>query len=165
MNSIAFVCMVVSGAVLPLMDVVFGKFINVFNDFVVGKLSPSGYRSEVNRFRQVCSVSSLLAMLTPDVVSTSSTYFSANLYSRMRGLFSSTLPPSARPKSFALPSSDRLCARRYLSSMPPQHLCPVRLRQMGISSTMASPKSLDSLYKRCPVLSPPSLLLSLSSGS
>jgi ATP-binding cassette, subfamily B (MDR/TAP), member 1 len=43
--------MIVSGTVLPLMDVVFGMFINVFNDFVRGDLSAAGYRSEVNRFR------------------------------------------------------------------------------------------------------------------
>lgn len=32
------------------MDVVFGKFINVFNKFAIGKLKPDAYRSEVNRF-------------------------------------------------------------------------------------------------------------------
>lgn len=42
--------MIISGTVLPLMDVVFGKFINVFNDFVIGELSPAGYRSKVNEF-------------------------------------------------------------------------------------------------------------------
>lgn len=43
--------MIVSGTVLPLMDLVFGKFVNVFNDFVTGQLSPAGYRSKVNEFR------------------------------------------------------------------------------------------------------------------
>lgn len=42
--------MIISGTVLPLMDVVFGKFVNVFNDFVIGELSPAGYRSKVNEF-------------------------------------------------------------------------------------------------------------------
>lgn len=50
MNAVALVAMIVSGTVLPLMDVVFGKFINVFNDFVIGELSPAGYRSKVNEF-------------------------------------------------------------------------------------------------------------------
>lgn len=51
MNAIAVVCMIASGTVLPLMDVVFGKFVNIFNNFVTGSLSPAGYRSEVNSFR------------------------------------------------------------------------------------------------------------------
>lgn len=33
------------------MDIIFGKFINVFNDFVSGKLSPAGYRDEVGKYR------------------------------------------------------------------------------------------------------------------
>lgn len=59
MNGIACFCMIASGTVLPLMDVVFGKFINVFNDFVAGKSSPADYRSEVNHFRYVESMLSL----------------------------------------------------------------------------------------------------------
>lgn len=50
MNAIAFIAMIISGTVLPLMDLVFGKFINVFNNFVIGELSPSGYRAKVNEF-------------------------------------------------------------------------------------------------------------------
>lgn len=51
LNGIAFVCMIVSGTILPLMDLVFGKFINVFNGFVTGDLSPADYREKVNEFR------------------------------------------------------------------------------------------------------------------
>lgn len=51
MNAVAFFCMIGSGVVLPLMDVVFGKFVNVFNDFHAGTLSEGGYRSEINKFR------------------------------------------------------------------------------------------------------------------
>lgn len=43
--------MIVSGTILPLMDLVFGKFINVFNGFVTGDLSPADYREKVNEFR------------------------------------------------------------------------------------------------------------------
>ncbi|KAK5999117.1 ABC multidrug transporter atrC [Cladobotryum mycophilum] len=49
-NGIAFFCMVAAGTALPLMDIIFGKFVNVFNDFVVGKLSPKGYRDEVGKY-------------------------------------------------------------------------------------------------------------------
>ncbi|KAI5463945.1 P-loop containing nucleoside triphosphate hydrolase protein [Mariannaea sp. PMI_226] len=49
-NTIAFVAMVAAGTLLPLMDIVFGKFVNVFNDFVNGTLSPAGYRSEVSKY-------------------------------------------------------------------------------------------------------------------
>ncbi|KIL86053.1 hypothetical protein FAVG1_10447 [Fusarium avenaceum] len=50
LNGIAFVAMVAAGTILPLMDLVFGKFINVFTDFSTGKLSPAGYRSEVGKY-------------------------------------------------------------------------------------------------------------------
>lgn len=42
--------MIGAGVVLPLMDVVFGKFVNTFNNFVTGKLSPDGYMDEVGHF-------------------------------------------------------------------------------------------------------------------
>ncbi|KAJ6442420.1 lipid A export ATP-binding/permease protein msbA [Purpureocillium lavendulum] len=50
MNAVALVCMIAAGTVLPLMDVVFGKFINVFNDFVTGRLTPDGYMDEVGKY-------------------------------------------------------------------------------------------------------------------
>ncbi|KAF4336925.1 multidrug resistance [Fusarium beomiforme] len=50
LNSIAFVAMIAAGTILPLMDLVFGKFINVFTDFATGELSPAGYRSEVGKY-------------------------------------------------------------------------------------------------------------------
>lgn len=42
--------MIASGIVLPLMDIVFGKFVNVFNDFVTGALTPEGYREQINYY-------------------------------------------------------------------------------------------------------------------
>ncbi|KAF4982491.1 hypothetical protein FDECE_17504 [Fusarium decemcellulare] len=50
LNSIAFVAMICAGTLLPIMDIVFGKFINVFNDFAAGRLSPAGYRKEVGKY-------------------------------------------------------------------------------------------------------------------
>ncbi|PNY26307.1 Leptomycin B resistance protein pmd1 [Tolypocladium capitatum] len=50
MNGVAFLCMVAAGTALPLMDIVFGQFVNVFNDFVAGKLSPDAYMSQVGHF-------------------------------------------------------------------------------------------------------------------
>jgi ATP-binding cassette subfamily B (MDR/TAP) protein 1 len=51
MNTIAFICMIASGTALPLMDLIFGKFVNVFTNFATGQLSPAGYRSEVANYR------------------------------------------------------------------------------------------------------------------
>ena len=51
MNAVAFVACIASGAALPIMDIVFGRFVNVFNGFAAGTLSPAGYRSEVGKFR------------------------------------------------------------------------------------------------------------------
>ncbi|KAG8413823.1 hypothetical protein J3458_012314 [Metarhizium acridum] len=50
LNVIACLGMIGAGVVLPLMDVVFGKFVNTFNNFVTGKLSPDGYMDEVSHF-------------------------------------------------------------------------------------------------------------------
>ncbi|KAM3509173.1 hypothetical protein MY11210_006428 [Beauveria gryllotalpidicola] len=49
-NSFAFLCMIASGTTLPLMDVVFGSYVNAFNHFVAGTLSPAGYRKEVAHY-------------------------------------------------------------------------------------------------------------------
>ncbi|KAJ6786948.1 hypothetical protein PWT90_04585 [Aphanocladium album] len=49
-NAIACLCMIASGTALPLMDVVFGSYVNVFNDFVAGTLSPAGYRKQVAHY-------------------------------------------------------------------------------------------------------------------
>ncbi|KID97448.1 multidrug resistance protein 1, partial [Metarhizium majus ARSEF 297] len=50
LNVIACLGMIGAGVILPLMDVVFGKFVNTFNNFVTGKLSPDGYMDEVSHF-------------------------------------------------------------------------------------------------------------------
>lgn len=42
--------MIAAGALLPLMDIVFGRFVTVFNNFVTGSLSPEDYRNEVNNY-------------------------------------------------------------------------------------------------------------------
>lgn len=52
-NAIACLCMIASGTALPLMDVVFGAYVNVFNDFVAGSLSPAGYRKQVAHYAYV----------------------------------------------------------------------------------------------------------------
>lgn len=62
MNAVALVCIIASGTALPLMDVVLGKFINIFNDFSRGTLSPAGYRAEVASFSYAWT-STLLAAL------------------------------------------------------------------------------------------------------
>jgi ATP-binding cassette subfamily B (MDR/TAP) protein 1 len=51
MNIVAFICMIASGTALPLMDLIFGKFVNVFKGFATGELSPAGYRREVAHYR------------------------------------------------------------------------------------------------------------------
>ncbi|RYC78172.1 hypothetical protein BFJ63_vAg18953 [Fusarium oxysporum f. sp. narcissi] len=42
--------MIATGTLLPLMDIVFGKFVTVFNDFATGSMSPEEFRSEVNHY-------------------------------------------------------------------------------------------------------------------
>ncbi|KPM43758.1 Leptomycin B resistance protein pmd1 [Neonectria ditissima] len=49
-TSIALVCMVASGVLLPLMNLVFGKFVTVFNDFNTGAKTPEEFRKDINHF-------------------------------------------------------------------------------------------------------------------
>lgn len=50
LNAVAFICTVAAGTLLPLMDLIFGKFVTAFNDFTVGRLDPEGFRSEVDKY-------------------------------------------------------------------------------------------------------------------
>ncbi|ATY62376.1 multidrug resistance 1 [Cordyceps militaris] len=49
-NAVSFLCMIASGTALPLMDVVFGSYVNVFNQFVAGTMSPTEYRKQVAHY-------------------------------------------------------------------------------------------------------------------
>ncbi|KAG5930337.1 hypothetical protein E4U42_001852 [Claviceps africana] len=46
-NFVAFVAMIAAGTTLPLMNLAFGGFVNLFHRFVTGKLSRDAYMSEV----------------------------------------------------------------------------------------------------------------------
>ncbi|KAG5663582.1 hypothetical protein KAF25_001518 [Fusarium avenaceum] len=50
LNVVAFICMIATGTLLPLMDLVFGKFVTVFNNFSTGSISADEFRSEVNHY-------------------------------------------------------------------------------------------------------------------
>ena len=47
--------MIASGVLLPLMDLVFGKFVTVFNNFIIGKITPAEFRSSLNDYTYVNS--------------------------------------------------------------------------------------------------------------
>lgn len=64
--AVGTLCAIAAGALLPVMDLgmpsyfpdsqvclraaVFGKFVNVFNDFAIGRLDPAGFRAGVSKF-------------------------------------------------------------------------------------------------------------------
>ncbi|KAF2472791.1 multidrug resistance protein 1 [Lindgomyces ingoldianus] len=50
LNIIAFVAAIAAGTLLPLMDLIFGKFVTTFTRFALGIISPAKYRSEVNKY-------------------------------------------------------------------------------------------------------------------
>lgn len=50
MNSVAVVAMIISGALLPLMELVFGKFVTVFQEFTVGTASADDFRASINQY-------------------------------------------------------------------------------------------------------------------
>ncbi|CBX99230.1 similar to multidrug resistance protein 1 [Plenodomus lingam JN3] len=50
LNSISFLAAIGAGTLLPLMDLVFGKFVTTFTGFATGSTTPEKYRSEVNKY-------------------------------------------------------------------------------------------------------------------
>jgi ATP-binding cassette, subfamily B (MDR/TAP), member 1 len=50
LNAVAFVCVVASGTLLPLMDLVFGKFVTVVNNYAIGQATADDYRSSINTY-------------------------------------------------------------------------------------------------------------------
>lgn len=89
--------MIASGAALPLMNIVFGKFINIFNDFVSGDLSAEAYKREIGKFSYVPILQKINLLFTYDTaVSTLYTYLLRSSSSYTYGLFCSLLLPSGR---------------------------------------------------------------------
>ena len=50
LNGLSLLCSIASGAVLPLMTIVFGQFTTIFTDFASGSSTPDEFRSHVNSF-------------------------------------------------------------------------------------------------------------------
>ncbi|KAI8941697.1 hypothetical protein NX059_002907 [Plenodomus lindquistii] len=50
LNIIAFIAAIGAGTLLPLMDLVFGKFVTTFIGFAAGATTPEQYRSEVDKY-------------------------------------------------------------------------------------------------------------------
>lgn len=63
MNGVALFCMIASGSLLPLMDVVFGRFVTVFNNYIVGTISADEFRENLNYYTSVFFFS--LSLLPP----------------------------------------------------------------------------------------------------
>ena len=53
MNAVAILCMIAAGVTLPMMNVVFGNFVTIFNDFMMGKMSAADFRSEVDYYAYI----------------------------------------------------------------------------------------------------------------
>jgi len=54
MQIVATFCALASGVGMALVNLVFGKFITVINDYASGKSSPSEFRSDAGRLACVC---------------------------------------------------------------------------------------------------------------
>ncbi|PZC95879.1 MdlB, ABC-type multidrug transport system, ATPase and permease component [Pyrenophora tritici-repentis] len=50
LNIIAAIAAIAAGTLLPLLDLIFGKFVSSFNGFATGSMTPAKYRSEVNKY-------------------------------------------------------------------------------------------------------------------
>jgi ATP-binding cassette subfamily B (MDR/TAP) protein 1 len=51
--SVAIVAAIAAGSALPLMDLIFGKFVTTFNNFALGALGPDDYMREVSKYASV----------------------------------------------------------------------------------------------------------------
>ena len=58
----AFVAAIAAGVLLPLMNLVFGKFVTSFTGFGTGAISAATYRADVNRFTSVWEICAILNM-------------------------------------------------------------------------------------------------------
>ncbi len=48
--SVAFAAAIAAGTALPLMDLVFGKFVTTFNNFAIGVIGPDDYMRDVSKY-------------------------------------------------------------------------------------------------------------------
>lgn len=48
--SVAFAAAIAAGSALPLMDLVFGKFVTTFNNFAIGVIGPDDYMRAVSKY-------------------------------------------------------------------------------------------------------------------
>jgi ATP-binding cassette subfamily B (MDR/TAP) protein 1 len=53
LNIVAFISAIAAGVLLPLMNLVFGKFVTTATGFATGVTTPAQYRSEVNKYTYV----------------------------------------------------------------------------------------------------------------
>lgn len=50
LNSVAFAAAIAAGSTIPLMNLLFGKFVTTFNNFAIGVGSPGYLRREVSKY-------------------------------------------------------------------------------------------------------------------
>lgn len=51
--SVMMVAAIAAGTALPLMDLIFGKFVTTFNNFALGAVGPDDYMKEVSKYASV----------------------------------------------------------------------------------------------------------------
>jgi len=174
--------MIAAGTILPLMDLVFGKFINVFTDFATGVLSPAGYRSEVSKYRYCLLAIVCIRKLTIDslyfiylfIAKFALTYLwtVSHLYTRSLyrddakgGRFLSLLLLSTPQKHCASTLYEAPFARKSPSSTLRPHQFLGKSQQMEISLTKESRKSSASPSQLYQPLSQPLSSLSPCNGN
>ncbi|KAG6153704.1 hypothetical protein E4U37_002721 [Claviceps purpurea] len=62
LNAVAFLAIVAAGTALPLMNFYFGGFVDVFNRFATGKLSPDAFRGEILHYTLINAKISQIAL-------------------------------------------------------------------------------------------------------
>jgi ATP-binding cassette subfamily B (MDR/TAP) protein 1 len=48
--AVSFIATLAFGTTLPLMDLVFGKFVTTFNNFAIGAVGPDEYKDQVSHY-------------------------------------------------------------------------------------------------------------------
>jgi len=102
MYGVAFLCAIAAGTLLPLMNIVFGQFVNEFNAFAMDGADPTAFKRVLRKLTYAPNHSGdVYARSAPayiDLDYGSSIYSSPNLFWSIHGPLELASEPSESPK-------------------------------------------------------------------
>lgn len=125
--TVSFIAAIAAGTALPLMNIVFGRFVTTFNSFAVGDLEPSAYMCQVETlaYANTSSNETFQALANALTDSTSSTYLWRSLSWSTSIHSASLLQPFAQQRQFDCTSCKAFSVKRWLTSTPRTPVLPL----------------------------------------